>query len=239
MECTDPPAIMSRVNAAAERLAKEPVRVVVIDDHPAIALAVEAAINAEGMTDGDRPSPPLLFVGAARNADDGIALVRRTGPDAPDVALCDVQLEAGTEGLRVVDAARAAGCAVIVLTSFDRSALTRAAFERGAAGFLHKGTEMGDVLRAIRIVASGGTAFSAAALDAARFAPRPPSEREVAVMRELHRGSTSDEIGGRLGISARTVESHLRRLFDRYGVVSRTELAVLSLREGWIEGGLE
>ena len=48
-------------------------------------------------------------------------------------------------------------------------------------------------------------------------------------------GSTSDEIGARLGISARTVESHLRRLFDRYGVVSRTELAVLSLREGWIE----
>jgi DNA-binding CsgD family transcriptional regulator len=54
-------------------------------------------------------------------------------------------------------------------------------------------------------------------------------------MRELQRGATSDEIGGRLGISGRTVESHLRRLFDRYGVVSRTELAVLALREGWID----
>ena len=174
-------------------------------------------------------------MGAARSSIDGIALVRRTGPDAPDIALCDVQLQAGTDGLGVVEAGRAAGCAVIVLTSFDRSSLMRAAFERGASGFLHKSTEIGDVLQAIRLVAAGGTAFSAAALDSARYAPRSPSAREVAVLRELNRGSTSDEIGARFGISARTVESHLRRLFDRYGVVSRTELAVLSLREGWIE----
>ena len=43
--------------------------------------------------------------------------------------------------------------------------------------------------------------------------------------------------GGRLGISTRTVESHLRRLFDRYGVVSRAELAVLAISEGWVEAG--
>ena len=47
-------------------------------------------------------------------------------------------------------------------------------------------------------------------------------------------GATNDEIGGRLGVSEKTVESHLRRLFDRYGVLSRTELAVLALREGWV-----
>ena len=57
------------------------------------------------------------------------------------------------------------------------------------------------------------------------------------MLTELHRGATSDEIGARLGISARTVESHVRRLFDRYGVVSCTELAVLALREGWIDTG--
>src|SRR5207302_3265698 len=118
---------------------------------------------------------------------------------------------------------------------FSRSSVMRAAFERGALGFLDKGAEVDEILRAVRHVASGGTVFSAAGIDAARAAPRPPSEREIAVLRELNRGSTSDEIGVRLGISARTVESHLRRLFDRYGVVSRTELAILSLREGWIE----
>ena len=109
----------------------------------------------------------------------------------------------------------------------------RAAFERGASGFLDKGADIEVILRAIRAVADGGSAFSAAALDAARYGPRPPSDRELAVIWELQRGATGEEIG-RLGISGRTVESHLRRLFDRYGLVSRTELVVFALDEGWI-----
>jgi DNA-binding NarL/FixJ family response regulator len=48
-------------------------------------------------------------------------------------------------------------------------------------------------------------------------------------------GASNDEIGSRLGISSRTVESHLRRLFERFGVASRTELAARALREGWLE----
>jgi DNA-binding NarL/FixJ family response regulator len=233
----------------------DPINVAVVDDHPAIAFAVEAAIRAEtasaestregaaGAAAGasaDRvhqaQAPrPLRLVGVARMVDDAIELVTRPGAEGPDVVLCDVQLEAGIDGLRVVDAARAAGRRAIVLTSFDRSSLMRAAFERGAAGFLHKAADVGEILAAIRLVAAGGTAFSATSLDAARSAPRPPSDREIAVLRELNRGSTSEEIGGRLGISSRTVESHLRRLFDRYSVVSRTELAVLALREGWVD----
>jgi len=206
------------------------IRLGLIDDHPAIALAIEAATTTPNA--GERA---IQLVGSARTPEAGIELVRRTGPDAPDVVLCDIQLQAGTDGLEVVEAAHAVGCRAIVLTSFHRSSLMRAAFERGASGFLDKGAELDEVLRAVRVVAAGGTAFSAATLDAARYAPRPPSSREVAVLQELNKGATSDEIGVRLGISSRTVESHLRRLFDRYGVVSRTELAVLSVHEGWID----
>jgi DNA-binding NarL/FixJ family response regulator len=202
------------------------IRLAVVDDHPVIAQAIESALDGG-----------IRIVGVARTPEDGIELVSRAGADAPEVVLCDVQLRSGTDGLRVVEAAVAAGCRAIVLTSFDRSSLMRAAFERGAAGFLDKGVEMGAILAAVRTVAAGGTAFSAAVLDAARYGPKPPSDREVAVLTELHKGATSDEIGARLGISARTVESHLRRLFDRYGVLSRTELAVLALREGWIDPG--
>lgn len=211
------------------------IRLAVVDDHPAIAGAIQAAVDAVGAAAGAGTERPIRLVGTARTAEDGIALVRHTGPDAPDVVLCDLQLRAGTDGLSVVAAAHVARCRAIVLTSFDRSTLMRAAFDRGASGFLHKGAELDEILRAVRTVAAGGTAFSAATLDAARSAPRPPSDREVAVLTELRKGATSDEIGGRLGISARTVESHLRRLFDRYGVVSRTELAVLAEREGWID----
>ena len=206
-----------------------PIRLAVVDDHPAVALAVEAAVRS------DAGSPAIELVGTARNLEAGLALVRTSGAAAPTVVICDVQLEAGIDGLGVVAAARAAGCRAIVLTSFDRASLMRAAFERGASGFLDKSAEVDDILRAVRVVAAGGTAFSAQALDAARTSPRAPSDREIAVLRLLAGGASSDEIGARLGISTRTVESHLRRMFDRYGVVSRTELAVLALREGWVE----
>jgi two-component system response regulator DesR len=201
--------------------------VAIVDDHPAIALALRAAIE------GDAEDPPIRFIASARTVTEARELLRDT--TELDVLVCDVQLESGLDGLEVIVHATAAGCRAIVLTSFDRSSLMRAAFERGASGFLDKGMEMREVLDAIRRVAEGGTAFSAVALDAARAAPRPPSSREIGVLQELQAGATSSEIGHRLGISNRTVESHLRRLFDRYGVVSRTELTVLAISEGWIE----
>jgi DNA-binding NarL/FixJ family response regulator len=216
---------------AGSDVSRHAIVLAVVDDHPAIALAIQAAIQAEP---GDAAMPRVRFVGAARTVREARALLARDD-DRPDIVLCDIQLEAGIDGLDVISAAHEAGAQAIVLTSFDRSSLMRAAFERGASGFLDKKTEPTEILAAVRAVAAGGTAFSAATLDAARYAPRPPSLREIEVIREIQRGATSDEIGGRLGISTRTVESHLRRLFDRYGVVSRAELAVLAINEGWVE----
>ena len=51
-------------------------------------------------------------------------------------------------------------------------------------------------------------------------------------------GHSNDEIADALTLSLKTVESHLRRLFNRYAVMNRTELAVLALREGWVDPGL-
>ena len=211
---------------------RRPIALAIVDDHPAIALAVRAATEGEERKGLERD---IRIVGTARRIQDALALLN-AAPGRPDVLLCDIQVEAGIDGLEVVKAAHEAGVRVIVLTSFDRSSLMRAAFERGASGFLDKRTEPAEILDAVRLVAAGGTAFSSATLDAARSAPRPPSGREIEVIREIQRGSTSDQIGVRLGISTRTVESHLRRLFDRYGVVSRAELAVLAMNEGWVEG---
>jgi DNA-binding CsgD family transcriptional regulator len=61
------------------------------------------------------------------------------------------------------------------------------------------------------------------------------SERELDVVRLVVEGRSNDEIGGRLGIGPKTVESHLRRLFERFDLASRTELATRALREGWLE----
>ena len=209
-----------RLRAVATR----PIRVLLVDDHPAILDAVGAAVRA---------APDLALAGDARTLDEARAALAG-GADRVDVVVSDVQLAGEAEGLRLLDGIPADGPAVLLLSSFDQPPLIRSAFERGAAGYLIKTSEVGEILDAIRTVASGGTAFSAAMLRAIRSAPRRPSDREMEVLALLCGGASNDEIGVRLGVTEKTVESHLRRLFDRYGVLSRTELAVLALREGWV-----
>ena len=201
----------------------QPIRVVLVDDHPAILDAVGSAV---------RDAPDLELAGTARSLDDARALLAAT--PGVEVVVSDVQLAGEAEGLRLLDAIGSDGPSVLFLSSFDQPPLVRTAFDRGAAGYLLKTSELPDILDAIRTVAGGGTAFSAAMLRTIRNAPRRPSDREVEVLTLVCAGATNDEIGGRLGVSDKTVESHLRRLFDRYGVLSRTELAVLALREGWV-----
>jgi DNA-binding NarL/FixJ family response regulator len=204
--------------------AHEQIRVAFVDDHPTVVDALAAAARAAG---------DMRVVGIARTLDDALALVRRSGPDAPDVVVSDVQLAGDAEGFRLLDQVRSGGPAVILLSAFDQPPLLRTAFERGAAGYLVKTTEVPAILDAVRAVAAGGSAFSSTMLRTIRNAPRRPSERELQVLRLLCTGASNDEIAASMGLSERTVESHLRRLFDRYGVLSRTELAVLAVREGW------
>jgi DNA-binding NarL/FixJ family response regulator len=202
----------------------QPIRVLLVDDHPAILDAVGAGIRA---------APDLALAGTARTlAEARSALAGAAG--GVDVVVSDVQLAGEAEGLRLLDGVPTDGPAVLLLSSFDQPPLIRSAFERGAAGYLIKTSEVAEILDAVRAVAAGGTAFSAAMLRAIRSAPRRPSDREIEVLELLCGGASNDEIGVRLGVTEKTVESHLRRLFDRYGVLSRTELAVLALREGWV-----
>ncbi|OGO53674.1 MAG: hypothetical protein A2V85_08040, partial [Chloroflexi bacterium RBG_16_72_14] len=200
-------------------------RVVLVDDHPAILDAISAAVRA---------APDLALAGTARSLDDARSLIAGPRGVTPDVVISDVQLAGEAEGLRLLEAVEPGGPAVLLLSSFDQPPLIRTAFERGAAGYLLKTSEVSEILDAIRTVAGGGTAFSASMLRTIRSAPRRPSDREIEVLTLVCGGASNDEIGARLGVTEKTVESHLRRLFDRYGVLSRTELAVLALREGWV-----
>ena len=67
-----------------------------------------------------------------------------------------------------------------------------------------------------------------------RSAPRRPSDREIQVLGLVGAGASNGEIAATLGVSEKTVESHLRRMFDRYGVLSRTELTVFAINERWV-----
>lgn len=200
----------------------EPIRVGVVDDHPSIVAAVGSAIDADA---------GMELVGAGRTLEEGIGLAGLV-----DVLVCDVQLAGRAEGLRVLEYAHGlpGGPAVLLLSGFGQASLVRAAIDRGAAGYLDKGAEVATILDAVRTVAGGGTVFRAADLAAAHEAPRRPSGRELEVIARVVAGSTNAEVAAELGLSEKTVETHLHRLFDRYGLLSRTELAVMAVHEGWV-----
>ena len=199
------------------------IRLAVVDDHPAIAAAVTAAVR------GHRD---IEIVGHATDVEAAIRLIEGA---RPDVILCDVWLGGEPGGLELARRfGGPRGPAVLMFSGFEQPTFLRAAFESGAAGYLPKSAELDAILEAVSAVAAGETRFPAVTLGALRDAPRRPSPREIEAIRLLAKGSTNDEIATGLGISIKTVESHLRRLFGRYGVLSRTELAMLAVREGWL-----
>lgn len=120
---------------------------------------------------------------------------------------------------------------MIVLTAYDYPQYADAALRLGAAGFVLKTAPLTELMDAIRRVAAGGLAFSIRP-GATRFRL---TAREHDVVRLVADGHSNDEIGVALSIGAKTVETHLTRIFERHGVTSRTELATRALREGWLD----
>jgi DNA-binding NarL/FixJ family response regulator len=154
---------------------------------------------------------------------------------APDVAIVDLRL--GLHSVRELlseDQISSGATAIIVLANTQSMVSVQGARDHGARGIVHRSTALTDLTRAIREVANGGEWFPAdAELPPARH--QVPSTRELQLLEALRDGSSNTEIAGRLGISTRTVESHLRRLFTRYGVASRAELLIFALRHEWIQ----
>ena len=195
------------------------IRIVVVDDHPVFREGTAAILARE---------PDLTVVGVAADLDAARALLAHDLP--PDVVLLDVRL--GDEnGLAIVEEL-AARTAVVVLTAYDYPQYLHAAIRLGAAGFVGKSAPTEELLRAVRQAAAGGLAFDRRALGSE---PVVLTSREIEVVRLLADGSSNDEIGLALGITTKSVESALGRIFTRTSTRSRTELAVRAVREGWLD----
>ncbi|MGH2455078.1 MAG: response regulator transcription factor [Candidatus Limnocylindria bacterium] len=193
------------------------IRVAIVDDHPLVREGTAAIVER---------ADDMEIAGAAGSLED----LRPILDGSVDVLLLDLRLgqESGFSLLREADEGRLP--AVVCLTSYDYPQFAAAAMRLGAAGFVVKTAPTSELLDAIRRAASGGMAFG---IRPGRDVMLSAREREVVQL--IVGGASNDEIGTRLGISTRTVESHLRRLFAKTGVASRTELAARALREGWLE----
>ncbi len=195
-------------------------RVVVVEDHSAIAEGLAALLAGEGVE----------VVGVASTAERAEELIRG---QRPDLVLCDIMLGGRDAGLdllvRLKDVSR-----FLMLSAYDYPAHHARAIAAGAAGYLSKMVDAAGLVAAVEAVAAGKTGFDASVLESARRAPREPTPREREMLRELAGGATNDEIAVALRISVKTVEGMIRRLFERYSVTNRTELARLANRQGWL-----
>ncbi len=196
------------------------IRVGVVDDHPVVLDGLAAAISRQ---------PGVEVAWSAGSLDDARA---RIAERRCDVVLVDVRLPDGS-GLDLVEP-RDGGPAFVVLSSFDRLQYARSAYARGAAGYLLKTAPMEDVVAALGIAAAGGSAFPPAQRAALLTAPEL-SGRELSIVRLVAEGWSNDEAAARLGVSTKTVEVYLSRLYERWQVSTRTELALRAEREGWLD----
>lgn len=203
------------------------IRVVIVDDHPLFRSGLRTLLEADGGTE---------VVGEAANGEDAVALVADT---APDVVLMDMDMP-GLDGVeatrRVVDAHPQIG--VLMLTMLEDPGSLDAALAAGARGYLVKGADGDEALRAIRAVADGQVIFSAAVsghvLDRARGAEAEPfpelTDREREILRLMARGCTNAAIAERVYLTPKTVRNYTSSIFSKLGVHDRAT-AIVRARE--------
>jgi DNA-binding NarL/FixJ family response regulator len=210
-------------------------RVVLADDHEVVRTGMRSLLDA---------TPGMKVVGEARDGAEAILLAAELEPDVlvMDISMPVLDGAAATERL----AREQPGVKVLVLTAHDDRAHLARLLEAGAAGFVLKRAAADELVRAIRVVAGGGTYVDPLlAGNLLRARPRSPSadpalatdplsEREEEVLRRIAWGESNREIATRLGISTKTVETYKARISEKLGLKTRTEMVRYALNRGWL-----
>jgi DNA-binding NarL/FixJ family response regulator len=208
--------------------APQPIRVVVVDDHPLIRSGIAALLDS---------LDDLELVGEANDGATGVETALAT---LPDVVVMD--LDMGDDGIDGVDATRLIRSrdpeiAVLVLTMMDDDESLAAAVDAGAAGYILKASASDQLPNAIRTVATGGSVFGPHLAERLlRWQSRSTDDlfpqltaREREVLALAARGDTNPAIARSLEISPRTVANHISNILTKLPAVDRID-AVLQAR---------
>jgi two-component system NarL family response regulator len=199
--------------------------VLVVDDHVLVRTGVANIISNE---------PDLQVVAEAANGVEAIEAFERY---RPDVTLLDLRMPVmeGVEAVRQIRQ-RDPGARVIVLTTYDTDEDITRALKAGAKAYVLKDITASALIACIHDVLAGKTylAPTAAAKLAEGVTRVQLTPRELATLRLMADGRSNKEIAGELGISERTVKTHLGHLFEKLGVTSRTEAVKVAARRGLV-----
>ena len=211
-------------------MADEPIRVVIADDHAVVRSGLRMLLDSQ---------EGLEIVAEAGDVPTALQVIRA---HRPTVAVLDLNMPGGS-GLEAIPALRESTpeTAIVVLTMQDDPAFARQALRGGALGFVLKEAADEELLEAVKLAARGETYLNPRL--GARLAAQPPapagppdglSERELEVLRLIALGHTNVEIGERLYLSTRTVETHRAHVQQKTRAATRAELVRYAIDHGLI-----
>jgi len=212
----------------------EPIRVILADDHAVVRAGLKAVLGA---------SPEIEVVG---EASDGLEAVDLAAQLDPDVVVMDLTMDRmdGAAATREI-VARKMRARVLVLTMHAEEDYLIPVLEAGAAGYLMKNAADRELVDAVRTVARGDMFIRPSAakilaqgitkkdpLDAERARFERLTDREQNVLRLTAQGYSAPEIGERLFISPKTVDTYKQRIGDKLGLTHRAEYIAFALKLG-------
>jgi NarL family two-component system response regulator LiaR len=210
------------------------IRVLIADDHAVVRQGLRTFLELQE------------DIEVVADACDGEEAVAAALDDRPDVVLMDLVMPGvdGIEATRRILRERP-GTRVIALTSFLDDDKVLPAVRAGAAGYLLKDVEPGELVRAIHTVNDGGALLHPAVTarlmrELAEDEPDAESDgnltaREREVLALVARGLPNKLIARELGIAEKTVKAHVSSILAKLGVTDRTQAALLAVRRGWVE----
>jgi len=221
-----PTAVASPPQGGARSAGADKIRVLIADDHVTVTAGLVSIIGLQG---------DMTVVAEAADGRETVDLWRK---HRPDVALLDLRMPALDGVGAIAEIHREdASARIIVLTTYDTDTDIYRAVKAGAKGYVLKGARREELLNCIRRVSRGEICIPAPLLErlAAGVIGETLTGRESDVLTLLARGKSNKEIGAKLYISETTVKAHLRSIFAKLNVLSRTEAITAASRRSLVQ----